>query len=70
MVDKCSRRCASPNHIVLALTFPVHVDNFLTQAAETLCLGAFSSCVRRLGPQSKGRKEILEEVLLRAALSP
>lgn len=57
-VDKCSRCHLCPTHIVLALTFPVHADNFLTPAAETLCLRAFSSCISRPGPPTKGRQEV------------
>lgn len=34
-------------------------DRFLIPAAATLCLGAFFSCVSRLGPQTKGRPEVL-----------
>lgn len=59
-VDKCH---PCPTHIVLALTFPVHADNFLTPAAETLCLRAFSSCRSRPGPPTKGRQEVLGKTL-------
>lgn len=70
MVDECTRCCQFPTHIFLALTFPVHTDNLLTQAAGTLCLGAFSSYGSSLGPRSKGRQDILGKKFLWEQLQP